>query len=206
MKILIIGSGGHAKVVADILFAMDGMEPVGFASRDDAVGSIGPLGLPVLGSDEDIPAIEHDGVVVAIGKNSIRKQVFERLEAAGEMLVPAVHPFAIIAPDATIGAGCMVCAGAVINPDASIGDNTILNTGCTIDHDCDIAPHCHIAPGANLAGTIRVGEGAFFGIGSSVVPNVSIGQWATIGAGAAVINDIEPNTVAVGVPARPVTK
>lgn len=202
MKILIIGSGGHAKVVADILLAMEGVQPVGYASRDAVVGSTGPLGLPVLGVDTETAAIEHDSVVVAIGDNRVRKQVFDRMTAAGETF-SAVHPSAIIAPGVTVGAGCMICAGVIINPGSCIGENGILNTGCTVDHDCDIAPHVHIAPGVNLAGTIQVGEGAFLGIGSSVVPGVSIGQWTTIGAGAAVIGNIKSNTVAVGVPAHP---
>lgn len=203
MKILIIGSGGHAKVVADILIAMEGVEPVGFASRDDPPGSVGPLGLPILGNGDTIQDIEHDGVVVAIGDNRARKRVFGELSAAGENLFSAVHPSAVIASSATIGAGCMICAGAVINPSVSIGDNVICNTGCTVDHDCEVAAHCHVAPGVNVAGTVRVGEGVFLGIGSCVVQNVSIGPWTTIGAGAAVVGDIGPETVAVGVPARP---
>ena len=202
MKILIIGSGGHARIVADILLAMEGVEPLGFASRDHAPGSVGPLGLPILGNDSAVDAIEHDGVVVAIGDNAVRKQVFDRLVADGEIVFSAVHPTAIIAPDVRMDTGCVICAGAIVNTGTSIGGNTILNTGCSVDHDCIIGQHVHIAPGVNLAGNVSLGEGVFVGIGSAVVPGISVGDWATLGAGAVVINDIAAHSVAVGVPAR----
>jgi sugar O-acyltransferase (sialic acid O-acetyltransferase NeuD family) len=206
MKVLIIGSGGHARVVADILLAMKGVEPLGFASRNATVGSIGPLGLPILGDDSAVGEIKHDGVIVAIGKNRIRKQVFDRLEAAGETLVSAVHPTAILSPDVVMGKGCVVCAGAIVNTGSTVGDNVILNTGCTVDHDCSIGQHVHIAPGVNLAGDVVLGDGAFLGIGSSFVPRVRVGDWATLGAGAVVINDIAADCVAVGVPAKVMSK
>lgn len=202
MKVLIIGSGGHARIVADILLAMKGVEPQGFISQDVAQGSAGPLGLPVLGGDEAVDKIEHDAVVVAIGDNRLRHKLYDRLIAAGETLISAVHPTAIIAPDVAVGKGCMVCAGVIVNTGSRIGDNAILNTGCTVDHDCVVGQHVHVAPGVNLAGDVTVGQGAFVGIGSSVVPGVTIGDWATVGAGAVVISDVSESSVVVGVPAK----
>jgi len=206
MRVLIIGSGGHARVVADILSAMDGVRPIGYASRDALPGAKGPLGLPILGSDEDVSGIPHDAIVVAIGDTRTRYRVFSRLAAADETLFSAVHPSAIIAPDVVIGRGCMICAGVVINTGATIGEDTILNTGCTVDHDCVIGPHVHVAPGVNLAGNVQVGEGAFIGIGACAVPGVKIGPWATVGAGAAVIGNVDPEAVVAGVPAKPLSR
>lgn len=200
MKILIVGSGGHSKVVADILDAAEHLTPIGFLSPDVSIAD--ELPLPILGSDEDLPDIEHDGLVVAVGNNATRERLFEQFTSAGETLVSAVHPTAVISPEAVIGPGCMICAGVVVNPGAVIGANTILNTGCTVDHHCVIGDHVHIAPGVNLAGNVTVGEGAFLGIGSCAIQGVAIGEWATVGAGGAVIEDVPAHTTVVGVPAR----
>ena len=201
VKILIVGSGGHARVVADGLLAA-GVRPLGYLSRDAEPGTKGPLGLPVLGCDMDASVPDHDGVVLAIGDNRTRKSVAAGYLERDETFLAAIHPSAVIAPDAVIEPGCMVCAGVVVNSGARIRAHTILNTGCTVDHDCDIGPFVHIAPGVNLAGDVTVGEGSFVGIGACVVQGITIGEWATAGAGAAVIRDVESKTTVVGVPAR----
>ena len=201
VKILIVGSGGHARVVADGLLAA-GSRPLGYLSRDAEPGTEGPLGLPVLGGDKDAAGIDHDAVILAIGDNRARKNVADAYRDTGETFATMVHPSAVIAPDAVIEPGCMVCAGAVVNSGSRIRAHTILNTGCTVDHDCDIGPFAHVAPGVNLAGNVAVGEGGFVGIGACAVPGITFGEWATAGAGSAVIRDVEPNTTVAGVPAR----
>jgi sugar O-acyltransferase (sialic acid O-acetyltransferase NeuD family) len=198
---LIVGSGGHAVVVADILTA-SGIEPLGYITRDPAPYAGRRPDLPVFGDEDVLGTVPHDAVVVAVGDNATRRDVFNRLADRGETIVSAIHPSAVIAGDAVIGPGCMISAGAIVNPGCVVGCNTILNTGCTVDHHCAVGDHVHIAPGVNLAGDVTVGHGSFVGIGSCVVQGVSIGEWAIVGAGAAVIRDVAPRTSVVGVPAR----
>ncbi|ADU64158.1 MAG: acetyltransferase [Pseudodesulfovibrio sp.] len=202
MKVLILGGGGHASVVADILAACAGVSVLGYIAPEPPPGQVDLVGLPRLGDEAAIATIAHDGVVVAIGDNRVRMEVAERLTAQGETLVSAIHPSAVIAPGVAMGPGCMVCAGVVVNPGATIGRNTILNTGCTVDHHCVLGDHVHIAPGVNLAGGVTVGNGAFIGIGACVIPGVTLGQWVVVGAGAAVIRDVGAGRSVVGVPAR----
>jgi len=199
MKVILIGGGGHAKVVADILLLASDVEPVGYSALEDS-GEL--LGIPFIDSDPASIVVEHDASVIAIGDNRTRKAVYEACEERGEIMATAIHPSAIIGRDVTIEPGCMICAGVVINSGAVIKADTILNTGCTVDHDCIVGPHVHIAPGVNLAGDVTVGVGAFLGIGSSVVQGLSIGQWSTVGAGGAVIRNVRDNDTVVGVPAR----
>lgn len=195
MRVIVIGAGGHAKVVVDAIEAA-GDEVMAVVDETGHAESL--LSYTV---SAQAPA-DADGFVIAIGHNALRKARFEHYNALGIAPVPVVHPSATIAEGVVIGAGSVVFAGVVVNRDARIGENVILNTGCTVDHDCVIGDHAHIAPGANLCGAVTIGEGALVGVGACAVPGTSIGAWATVGAGAAVVDAIPDGVTAVGVPAR----
>lgn len=203
-RILIIGAGGHGQVIADILLcqqrAGQPILPLAFLDSDPTRHGREILGLPVLGDESQLGQIEHDAIILAIGRNAARQHLFEQFSK--EAFATAVHPSAIIAADVEIGVGSMICAGAIINTGARIGRNTIINTAATVDHHNLIGDHVHIAPGVHLGGDVRVGEGALVGIGAAVLPQSQIGAWATVGAGATVIQNIPAHTVAFGTPAK----
>jgi sugar O-acyltransferase (sialic acid O-acetyltransferase NeuD family) len=187
----LIGAGGHAKVIIDIIEEMGGKVEM---INDDA-----PLtelhGYTV---SKELPA-KHLQVVIAIGNNKTRKKISEKLD---NTFGTAIHPKANLSSRCTIGEGTVVMAGVTINSVAAIGKHCIVNTNAAIDHDCKIADYVHISPGANLAGGVTVGEGTHIGIGSSVIPGITIGKWVTIGAGTAVIENIPDHAVVVGVPGK----
>lgn len=206
MKVVIWGASGHARVVADALTLAGEHELVGFL---DDVNPVQPsarvLGLPVLGGREVLPRLLADGVrglILGFGKNAARLRIAPEALAMGFTLVRAIHPRAIVARDATVGAGAVVVAGAVINSGATIGECAIVNTAATVDHDAIVEDGAHVCPGASLAGSVHVGRGAWVGIGSCVIEKVRIGAGALIGAGAAVVRDVPDGMLAVGVPAR----
>ena len=213
-SILILGAGGHARVVADILLraheqaepgAQDDNEtlrPAGFLDDDPGLAGTTILGLPVLGNIDRLGDVEHDAVIVAVGDNHARARIFSRMKAGGERIASAIHPRAVLAPDVRLGQGVMVCAGVVVNTATVVGEDVILNTGCTVDHHNEIGPHAHVAPGVHLGGHVRVGEGALVGIGSAAIPGASIGDWAIVGAGSVVTKEVPPHTTCVGVPTR----
>jgi sugar O-acyltransferase (sialic acid O-acetyltransferase NeuD family) len=206
MRILILGAGGHAQVVADILLRMaehgNEITVLGYLDDDPALAHQRPLDLPVLGKTAGLATIPHDAIIIAIGDNRTRAALFQRLEAAGERFAIARHPTAVLAPDVQVGPGTMICAGVVVNPGAVIGADAILNTGCTVDHHNRIGDHVHIAPGVHLGGEVTIGEGALVGIGATVMPGRSIGAACIVGAGALIHRDVPDGATAVGVPAR----
>ena len=206
MKVIIIGGGGHAQVIADALLCMaersEKIDFVGYLDDDANLKGRVQRGGSILGKIDELNRIEHDAVVIGIGSNSTRMKVFNQLQGQGVRFTTVIHPSAVIAHDVTIGQGTVIFAGTVINTGSVIGSNVIVNTGATVDHHANIGSHVHIAPGVHLGGTVTVGEGAFIGIGSNVLPNLKIGPWSTIGAGAVVVNDIPAEVTAVGIPAR----
>lgn len=207
MRVLILGAGGHAQVVADILLCArerkSDIEPLGYLDDDTELRNKQLLGLPVLGVIAELAHIPHDGVIVAIGDNATRKKLFEKMQQAGENMVRAIHPSAILAPSAGIASGTVVCANAVVGVNARVGANVILNTSCTVDHGNQVDDHAHISAGVHLGGGDTViGEGALIGIGATVMPGIHIGAWSVVGAGALVHRAVPERVVVVGVPAR----
>lgn len=196
-----MGAGGHGQVVADALLQMDGAEPISFLDDEKPVNKL-ILNIPVKGGLDAYNSVPHDGIVLALGSNSLRKKIFNELRQAGENLFSVIHPSAIIAPNVKIGDGCMILAGAVINTGAQIKENTIINTNSTIEHHNVIGPHAHIAPGSTLGGEVAIGEEAMVGIGSTVLPRVNIANKTVLGGGSTAIKDLPEGVTAVGVPAR----
>ncbi len=197
-EVLVLGAGGHAKVVISTLHAA-GHTVVAVYDDDEARWGGEVLGVPVRGPLAAAGAAGVASGVIAIGCNATRKKIAGRVNLRW---LTVVHPTAWIAPDAQLRAGTVVFAGAIIQPGGVIGQHVIINTAATIDHDCVIADWAHLAPGVHLAGGVRVGEGAYLGIGCMAIPARKIGAWTTVGAGAVVVRDLGDDVVAYGTPAR----
>jgi acetyltransferase EpsM len=196
-RIIIVGAGGQGAVVADIV-----RDAVGFVDDNPTLAGTTCFDRPVLGPIASLSQIEHDAVVVAIGDNRMRRTLMERLCAAGERLLTVVHPFASIAPSATIGAGSMLSAGTLVLPRAVIGRGVILNTKASVDHDSVVGDFAHVAPGATVGANVHLGEETLVGLGAAVVSGRTIGARNIIGAGAVVVHDFPDDVTALGVPAR----
>jgi UDP-perosamine 4-acetyltransferase len=205
--VVVLGAGGHAKVVVELIRAQGRYDVVGCTDPAPERGDV--VGAPILGSDDILPDLYAQGVrhcFVALGDNQLRMKVARRVASLGFELINAISPNAIVSPTARLGHGVAVMAGAVINAATVVEDLAIINTHSVVDHDCQIGEAAHVAPRAALAGGVRIGPLAFVGAGATIVPGVSVGESSIIGAGATVISNLGPNLVAVGVPARSVRR
>lgn len=203
----VIGAGGHAKVVIDILLKM-GRTPAGITDADPVRIGEKILGVPVIGNDQLIYEFEPSGINLVLGigaikPNSPRKKICSSFIANGYSFPAIIHPSAIIGHEVIIEAGAQIMSGVVIHPGARIGSGAIINFGACIDHDCVIGSYTHIAPGVTLSGNTRIGEQVHIGTGASVIQNITIGDGALVAAGACVVRDVEAGGLVAGVPAKP---
>lgn len=199
-KVVVIGGGGHAKVVISTLLAC-GIKIEGVLDDDETKIGKDILGVPVIGNIENLSIGKFKYAIIAIGDNSKRKEIAREYGNNCEW-ISAIHPKAYIAPGVSIGKGTIVFAGAVIQPGTEIGDHVIINTGAIVDHDCKVDNFVHVAPGCKLAGGVSVKEGVLLGIGSCVIPGVTVGSWSVVGAGSVVIRDVPSFSKIKGVPAK----
>lgn len=203
MRIVVVGAGGHARSVCDILLASGAFELVGLL--DPGAGE-GFFGIPVLGADALLPELIRSdrelGAFVALGDNRLREEKTRELEQLGYGIVNAVSPHAVISPFATLGRGIAIMPGAIVNACAVIGDGCILNTNCSVDHDTLVGAFSHVAPGATLCGRVTVGRRCFVGAGATVIDTLRLGDDLVLGAGSTAIRSLPGGHTAVGVPAR----
>ncbi len=198
-SVVIIGAGGHGKVVADIVLKA-GDHVQGFLD-DNFEADEKFIGFPILGRIDDFINFLNARFVIAIGNAQVRENIVEKLQ--GVSWYTAIHPKAVISEiDTLIGEGTVVMAEAVINAAAKIGKHCIINTGAIVEHDNYIEDFVHVSVGARLAGNVHIGKETWIGIGATVSNNISICEKCVIGAGAVVINNIDTSQTYVGVPAK----
>lgn len=202
IKLLIIGAGGHGKVVADIASLSNEWKEIVFL--DDTKVGTKVNGYDVIGRVEDYKTLlgEFSHAFVAIGDNKTRMHIFEKLEDYGYDMPVLIHPFSYVCKNASIDSGTLVVAGAVVNANAVIGKGCIINTNCSVDHDCRLGSGVHISPGAHLGGTVIIGDNSWICIGATVIHDITIGYNVIVAGGATVINDIEDSVMVACIPAR----
>ena len=205
-KVVILGTGGHAKVVLDALRAQ-GVRVEGVVDPELVKTETVWRAVPVLGSDADLLELDPKDFLVVNGVgslpgNDLRQKLFKKFKSAGFDFLAVVHPSTFIGSGVTLGEGAQIMAGSIIQPDCQVGENAIVNTGAKLDHDCRIGADVHIAPGVTISGHVVIEDGVHIGTGASVVQGVTIGRGAVIGAGTVVIESIPEYSKLMGIKPR----
>lgn len=210
MNVIIVGAGGHVKVVVDILSSSH-KTIVGFLDDNSVLSNQPILGLPILGFISDhVKFTDKNHFIMGIGSNRTRQMLVEKMPNV--MWTEAIHTSAYVAHCVEIGIGSVMMAKSVINPCTSIGKHVIINTSASVDHDCIIKDFAHIAPGVHIGGNVHIGKRVFAGIGSTIINGteanpLTIADDVIIGAGAVVTKSItEPGITVVGIPAKPIKR
>lgn len=197
--LLIIGAGGHAKVVVDAARLAKFERIVLFDGAQRKVGT-SMMGCEVraLGTIQNEESYFH----VAIGNGYSRRDMAKLVATKGGKAISILHPSAVVSSFAHIGEGAFLAAQAIVAASAQIGKHVIINHNAVVDHDCQVGSFSHIGPGAVLGGGVTIGDFTFVGAGATVLPMIKIGRNVTVGAGAVVLKDVPDNQVIVGVPGK----
>jgi UDP-perosamine 4-acetyltransferase len=209
LRLVVVGTGGHARVVLSILQLHGKYEITGLVDRPGpqttaAAGEM-ILGHPVIGCWKQLKALRSHGVEIAalaLGDAGEREMMQLDCQRMGYALPVLVHPTAFVDPSAVLGSGCQICAMGFVGPEAILGEGVIVNTGASVDHESRIGDFATLSPAVAVAGRCKIGARTFLGIGSKVSHGVSIGPGTRLGAGAIALADIAAEVLAVGIPAR----
>lgn len=203
--VIIIGNGGHASVLTEILIQQQ-IQIIGFTAPYFMENQ---FALEYLGMDEVIKNYNQHEIELVLGigmlgPNSFREKLFMQFKQWGYSFKTIIHSSAILAPSVELEEGVQVMAGAILQTHVKIADNTIVNTGVIIDHDCKIAEHVHIAPGSKISGNVHIDTSTHIATGVTIINGIKIGSSSLVGAGAVVVKHVSSNKKVYGVPAKEV--
>lgn len=203
--IIMIGNGGHASVLVEMLISQQ-REIKGYTAPHEEKNI---LNLSYFGTDDVITRFDPNEVELVLGLgitgvSTVRKSLYEQFVAKGYTFANVIHPTAILASSVQMGGGIQIMAGAILQTNATIADNTIINTGAIVEHDVVIGSHVHLAPGVTLSGGVSIGDNCHIGTGTSIIQGIKIGNETLIGAGSVVVKNIGARKTAYGVPAKEV--
>lgn len=194
-KLIFVGAGGHARVLASCAEAEGKSLLAVFDSNPtkqdlDGVENLGEYNPTIFPKAK---------LLIAIGDNTTRKKISQNVSHS---IGQVIHPTAQIDRLTKLSLGVQLMPGVVINRGSRIGQHTIINSNATVEHDCEIGDFAHIAPGATLCGGVKVGDATLIGANATVLPNCSIGNNVIVGAGSVVTKDVPDNCTLTGAPAK----
>ena len=206
--VVIIGAGGFAREVLDVLYAVNEEEPqykvLGYIV-DPQYGSPGTLinDKPILGGFDWLSEISNEVLVICgVGPSHHRYQLIRRAEAVGCRFFSVTHPTAVLTRWIQLGKGVVITAGCILTNQIRIGNHVQVNLDCTIGHDVIVEDFVTLAPGVHVSGNVAFREGAYVGTGANIIEKKEIGSWSVVGAGSTIVTDVPNNTTVVGVPGK----
>jgi sugar O-acyltransferase (sialic acid O-acetyltransferase NeuD family) len=206
MKCILIGGGGHGRVLIEAAHEVRPGVLVGVLDSQPSLERVGDV--PVLGGDEMLPGLKALGFThFIIGVGSVksctrRAQLYTAACHAGLEPLSIIHPSAWVSQSTVLAPGCQILPKAVVNTGSKLAAHVLVNSAAVVEHDCVVGAHSHIATGAVLCGGVTVGDMSHIGAGAVIRQGIRIGACAVVGAGAVVVKDVPDGSAVMGVPAK----
>lgn len=196
--LIIIGSGGHASVLLDILLSQS-QEVVAYVSPDPANNKKLFKGIIHISSDADIEAYPANEVLLVNGIGhmpncNLRSRLYNSFLSKGYQFTSVISQNAVISKYSKISEDAQILAGAIVQVGASIGNNSIINTSVIVEHDSEIKDHVHLAPNVTVCGNSVINSHCFIGASATIIQGLVIGQNSVVGAGVTILQNITKET------------
>ncbi len=206
-SVIVIGSGGHAKVIIDIIHSMNKYKIIGITSQSFKKGEMF-IGYEIIGDIDMLCEFNPEECLIAMGvggfrDNIVREKIFLAVKNMGFSFLNVIHSSAIISKTCLFGEGIVIFPGVILNTDVFVGDNTIIATGSTIDHETVIGKHILISAGVTVGAYTKINDNALIALVAKVVSGINIGKNSLVAAGAVVVKDVQDNEIVYGIPAKP---
>ncbi len=198
-KLIIIGCGGTAEMIADLFIHDSIYDVIAFSAEKRFAPQIF-MGKPVIEYevlDKEFPNTEYS-FFVAIGEsnlNQLRYRFYSEMIRKGYQAASFISSKSSISSYAKIGNHCFIAENVVAHAGCTIGDNVIILPNCYIGHHSVIESHTFFSAGVNISGFSHINEFTFLGTGSSISNCINIGKGSVIGIGAVCSSDIGTNEI-----------
>lgn len=208
MNLLIYGSGGVGRDIADLAYKINEMDKRwdNICFIDDVRQEEMHYGLRVLKFEQALSYKKNSECVIGIGEPEDRERLFCKCKKSGFHMATLIHPTVNIAKSVKIGEGVIILSFASLTAGAVIGDNVFIQALSVIGHDIQIGSHSVIGVDVTPGGYTKIGEKVFIGMGAKILEKLNIGDRAIVGMGACVYRDVPADMVVMGNPARIIQK
>ncbi len=166
-NIIIIGAGGHGKVVAEAILSQGKYNLLGFCDDATPPGTIVFGHYKIICNTSQIAHFDFDFFIVAIGNNETRKKIHELLKQQHQGAI-VIHPFTSISAQAQIEPGSVVLPGAVVSYGAHVGENCIIGSNVHIDHETIIGSNSYIRNGSSIGSNVNVASESYTNTGECI--------------------------------------
>jgi len=186
-NLLLIGCGGHAKSVIDVIENISSLRIYGLVGTNNEIGRK-IFGYSVIGNDDSLKDLRKivSNAFICIGKIGLdyrRIEILKLLEHLDFKFPTIISKYAVVSRYASIGEGTFIGHSAIVNADSKIGNHCIINTKSLIEHECTIEDNCHISTGSIINGNVKIGQNSFIGSNSMIRENLSLPKNTIISAG-----------------------
>ena len=212
-KIIIFGSGDHAKVVLTEILKLKEFKFLGFCDekkKNKVVHIVKNKKFKVIGNFKEVKKLckkNKINGIIGIANNKVRKKIVQQTKNIKNLLwKKIISKDATLNGDVEIGEGTFISSGTIINSKTTIGKHCLINTRSSIDHDCAIDDYSGTGPGVIFGGNVKIEQLGYVGIGSIIKDGVKIGKNSFIGAGSLVLKNCEKNWIYYGSPANKIQK
>lgn len=204
---ILVGGGAFGREIlsweknkSDVMF---GIGIKYFVDADASVFDAYPeLNLMYLGDPEIYIPEVGDIFLIAIGSPQMKDRIANRLENLGSEFATVVHPSAVVARTAKLGAGVVIGPQCYVSANTEIGSFTSINSLSGVGHDAQVGRSCTISSQVDIMGNVKLGDRVFVGSGGRILPNVKVEHGSRIGAGSIVVKNMRQDSSVFAAPAR----